>query len=249
MNPLLTNEKITGFEAGYGFRSSYFAANVNLYQTTWDDRVVSGSLSSGDGFYQYSGVKQLHKGVEIDFTARPTKNLQLNGYTSIGDWKYDGNASQTVYDDNQNVVAEGDPLYLDGVKVGDAAQFTVGFGGRYEFAKGLSIDADYNHYDNLYAGFLPTDSEFSTANNRGSVQLPAYGLLDGGFTFDWQVNEDYKLVLRLNVNNVLDEEYISESLTNIHVEDGVDTYKGVSVENQAYFGFGRTWNFSIRMKF
>tara|TARA_R110002051_G_scaffold111608_2_gene184206 strand:+ start:5106 stop:7727 length:2622 start_codon:yes stop_codon:yes gene_type:complete len=249
VNPLLTNEKITGFEAGYGFRSSYFAANVNLYQTTWDDRVVSGSLSSGDGFYQYSGVKQLHKGVEIDFTARPTKNLQLNGYTSIGDWKYDGNASQTVYDDNQNVVAEGDPLYLDGVKVGDAAQFTVGFGGRYEFAKGLSIDADYNHYDNLYAGFLPTDSEFSTANNRGSVQLPAYGLLDGGFTFDWQVNEDYKLVLRLNVNNVLDEEYISESLTNIHVEDGVDTYKGVSVENQAYFGFGRTWNFSIRMKF
>jgi outer membrane receptor protein involved in Fe transport len=63
------------------------------------------------------------------------------------------------------------------------------------------------------------------------------------------VNEDYKLVLRLNINNVLDEEYISESLTNIHAEAGDETYKGVNVANRAYFGFGRTWNVSIRMKF
>ena len=249
VNPLLTNEKITGIEAGYGFRSSVFAANINVYQTVWDDRVVSGSLSSGDGFYQYQGVKQLHKGVEVDFTARPIQGLQFNGYTSIGQWEYDGNASQTVYDDNQNVIAEGDPLYLNGVKVGDAAQFTFGLGGRYEFLRGLSIDADYNHYDNLYAGFLPTDSEFATPDNRGSVKLPSYGLLDSGLTYDWKVNENYDLVLRLNVNNVLDETYISESLTNRHAEAGDETYKGVNVDNQVYFGFGRTWNFSIRLKF
>jgi hypothetical protein len=249
VNPLLTNEKITGFEAGYGFRSSVFSANVNLYRTTWDDKVESGSLSTGDGFFQYQGLKQLHSGVEVDFALRPAQNLQFNGYTSIGKWEYDGNASQTVYDDDQNVIAEGDPLYLDGVKVGDGAQFTIGVGGRYEFVRGLSIDADYNHYDELYAGFLPTDDEFATANNRGSVKLPSFGLLDTGLTYDWKVNEDYKLVLRLNINNVLDEEYISESLTNIHVEAGDETYKGVNVANQAYFGFGRTWNVSIRMKF
>ncbi|MEH6680748.1 MAG: TonB-dependent receptor [Sediminicola sp.] len=249
VNPLLTNEKITGFEAGYGFRSSIFSANVNLYQTTWDDRVVSGTLSTGEGFYQFQGVKQLHSGVEVDFTLRPMQNLRFNGYTSIGKWEYDGNATQTVYDDDQNVIAEGDPLYLDGVKVGDGAQFTVGVGGRYEFVKGLSIDADYNHYDELYAGFLPTDDEFTTPDNRGSVKLPSFGLLDTGFTYDWKVNTNYNLVLRLNVNNVLDEEYISESLTNIHAEAGDETYKGVNVENQAFFGFGRTWNVSVRLKF
>lgn len=249
VNPLLTNEKITGLEAGYGFRSSFFAANVNVYQTSWDDRVVSGALSQGEGFYQYQGVKQLHSGVEVDFTARPTNNIQLTGYTSIGKWEYDGDATQTIYDDNQNVIAEGDPLYLDGVKVGDAAQFTVGFGGRYQFAKGLSVDANYNHYDNLYAGFLPTDDEFATPNNRGSVKLPSYGLLDAGFTFDWVVSPKYKLVFRANVNNVLDEEYIAESLTNIHAEAGDVTYNGVNVQNQAYFGFGRTWNVSLRLKF
>jgi outer membrane receptor protein involved in Fe transport len=249
VNPLLTNEKITGFEAGYGLRTSTFRANLNVYHTTWDDRVVSGSLSSGDGFYQFQGVKQVHQGVEFDFTFRPTSELMFKGFTSIGKWEYDGDATQTVYDDNQNVVAEGDPLYLDGVKVGDAAQTTIGLGGRYEFIKGLSIDADWYKYDDLYASFVPTDSEFSTPDNRGSVQLPSFSLLDAGITYDWKINDDYGLVLRLNVNNVLDEEYISESLTNRHVETGVDTYKGVAVNNQVYFGYGRTWNLSMRFKF
>ena len=249
VNPLLTNEKITGFEAGYGFRGSIFAANVNAYHTTWADRVVSGSLSSGDGFYQYQGVTQIHQGIELDFTLKPTSELMFKGFASVGDWKYDGNATQTVYDDNQNVVAEGDPLYLDGTKVGDAAQTSWGVSGRYEFLKGLSADADFYSYNDLYASFVPTDSEFSTPNNRGSVKLPSYSLLDAGLTYDWKINDDYGLVLRLNVNNVLDEEYISESLTNRHAAPGDETYKGVALNNQVYFGYGRTWNFSMRLKF
>ena len=189
VNPLLTNEKITGIEAGYGFRGNTFAANVNVYHTTWDDRVVSGSLSSGDGFYQYQGVTQVHKGIEVDFTFKPTSELMFKGFTSIGDWKYDGNATQTVYDDNQNVIAQGDPLYLDGTKVGYAAQTTSGSGGRYEFVRGLSLDADWYQYDDLYALFQPTDKEFSTLNNRGSVKLPSYSLLDAGLTYDWRIND------------------------------------------------------------
>lgn len=249
VNPLLTNEKITGFEGGYGFRGNSFAANVNVYHTTWADRVVSGGLSSGEGFYQYQGVEQVHQGVEVDFTYKPTVDFMLKGFASLGDWKYNGNATQTVYDDNQNVVAEGDPLYLDGTKVGDAAQTSFGLGAKYTFVKGLSIDADYLSYDDLYAAFQPTDSEFATENNRGAVKLPSYSLVDAGLTYDWRVNENYNLVLRLNVNNVFDEEYIAESLTNIHAEAGDTTYKGVSVQNQAYFGYGRTWNFSMRLKF
>jgi len=220
-----------------------------VYQTIWDDRVESGSLSEGEGFYQYQGLKQVHRGIEIDFTARPVQGLEFTGYTSIGNWEYDGNATQTVYDDDQNVIREGDPLYLDGVKVGDAAQFTLGIGGRYDIYGGLGIDANYNYYNNLYAGFQPTDEEFANPENRGSVKLPSFGLLDTGLTYDWKLTGNYGLVLRLNVNNILDETYISESLTNIHSEPGDETYKDVNINNQVYFGFGRTWNFSIRFKF
>ncbi|MEZ4840150.1 MAG: carboxypeptidase-like regulatory domain-containing protein [Flavobacteriaceae bacterium] len=249
VNPLLTNEKITGFEAGYGFRGNMLAMNLNVYHTTWADRVVSGSLSSGEGFYQFQGVTQAHQGVEFDFTFKPVEGLQFKGYASVGKWEYDGDATQTIYDDNQNVIAEGDPLYLDGVKVGDAAQTSFGIEGSYKFQSGLGFDASWSQFNDLYASFLPTDAEFTTPNNRGSVKLPNYGLMDAGITYDWKVNDKHNLVLRLNVNNVLDELYIAESQTNIHTETGVDTYKGVSVANQVYFGFGRTWNFSMRFKF
>jgi len=253
INPLLTNEKITGFEAGYGFRGQEFAANVNAYHTTWDDRVISGSyrLDSGaDGFYNYQGVKQVHMGLEMDFTYRPTTDLHFNGYASIGKWEYDGNASKTVFDDDLNEVeGEAGSLYLDGVKVGDAAQLSLGLGARYNFLNGFRIDADWNFYDKLYAGFLPTDSEFETADNRGSVELPSYSLLDAGLSYDWKFAEKYKLVFRLNVNNVFDKTYIAESSTNIHAEEGDETYKGINVSNKAYFGFGRTWNFSVRLNF
>jgi len=249
VNPLLTNEKITGFEAGYGLRTNTFAANINVYHTTWADRVISGSLSSSEeGFYQYEGVEQVHQGVELDFTFKPTSELMFKGFASFGNWEYGQDAKYKTFDPDQNLIDEG-TIYLDGVKVGDAAQTSYGLGGRYEFVRGLSIDADWYSYDNLYAAFLPSDTEFKTADNRGAVKLPSYNLLDAGLTYDWRINDGYSLVLRLNVNNVLDEEYISESLTNIHVASGVDTYKGVSVKNQAYFGYGRTWNFSMRLKF
>ena len=249
VNPLLTNEKITGIEAGYGLRTSTFAANVNVYHTTWADRVISGSLSSSeDGFYQYVGITQVHKGAELDFTYRPIPTLKFTGFASFGNWEYSKNAKYKTFDPDQNLTGEGD-IYLKGVKVGDAAQTSYGLGARWEFVKGLSIDADWYSYDNLYAAFLPTDNEFKTANNRGAVKLPSYNLVDSGLTYDWRINSGYNLVLRLNVNNLFDEEYIAESLTNRHVEAGDDTYKGVSVKNQAYFGFGRTWNFSMRLKF
>ncbi len=37
INPNLENEKVSSVEVGYGFRSSIFNANVNLYNTVWDD--------------------------------------------------------------------------------------------------------------------------------------------------------------------------------------------------------------------
>ena len=43
VNPLTSNEKILGFEAGYNFKSKRFNASLNAYRTSWEDRVVSSS--------------------------------------------------------------------------------------------------------------------------------------------------------------------------------------------------------------
>jgi outer membrane receptor protein involved in Fe transport len=57
------------------------------------------------------------------------------------------------------------------------------------------------------------------------------------------------LSLRANINNLLDTEYIAESNTNIHASSGATTWNGVDVRNSVWFGFGTTWNASLKYRF
>ena len=73
--------------------------------------------------------------------------------------------------------------------------------------------------------------------------------------------KDKSVNFRINVNNVLDKIYIAESRTNIFADDFVSgtsgptytsagkTYDGVATANSVFFGFGRTWNFTLNYDF
>ena len=81
------------------------------------------------------------------------------------------------------------------------------------------------------------------------MKLPAYSLIDLGFTtrFDLFGNA---ASFRFNVNNLLDAVYIAESNTNIHASsDETQNWNGINTANSVWFGFGRTWNASLRYNF
>ena len=154
-------------------------------------------------------------------------------------------------------------MYLNGVKVGDAAQTTAALGAAYKVTNGLKIDANYRYADRLYAAISPAN--FTAENNKGSLQLPSFGLLDAGVSYKMELgkNKSESLNFRFNMNNVLDKVYIAESKTNIFADDNVSStnpslgtyasnnrlYNGVANANQVFFGFGRTWNLSVAYKF
>ncbi|HQZ26282.1 MAG TPA: TonB-dependent receptor [Flavobacterium sp.] len=257
------NEKILGLEAGYGFRSKMFNAKLNLYYTAWDDRYqrsTDPSSTNRNGYYDANGVNETHSGVEVELNSKPLPKLSINGMFSYGIWEYNGNATYERFDQNNVKIGSGD-LYLDNAKVGDAAQMTASLGASYEVLTRVFLDANYRFQDNLYAAFEP--GRQSSATNKGTLELPSYGLMDAGFSYKMLVgkNNSNSLNFRLNVNNVLDEVYISESRTNIFADDFVSgtsgatwasagrTYNGVANGNQVFFGFGRTWNFSLRYNF
>ncbi|WP_035653020.1 TonB-dependent receptor domain-containing protein [Flavobacterium sp. ASV13] len=275
VNPNLTNEKILGFEAGYGFRSKYFTANVNLYNTNWDDRYLKGNalpanaipgLPANTTYTEYVGLNEVHSGVEFEGSSNITDRLKVTGMFSYGIWEYKGNATANAYYTADNTPVPGytgATIYMDGVKVGDAAQMTASLGASYEVLTRFFLDANINYNDNLYAGINPVS--FTSATNKGSLQLPAYGLVDAGWSYKMLVgqNKDKSVNFRLNINNVFDRTYIAESRTNIFADDNVSStnaalgtyasnnrlYKGVADANQVFFGFGRTWNFSLRYDF
>ncbi len=270
VNPLTSNEKIFGLEGGYTFKSKFISGSVNAYRTSWKDRVVSSSrvvtlptetigttvLTQGDLVYKSNlGVEQIHSGVEVDFIVKPTTKLDIKGFASIGNWEYNGSSITRQIDENQNVLTE-TLVDVDGGKVGDAAQTTWGLGAKYEVLRGLSVDADWRTYDKLYA---------SVGAVKENLLLPTYDLVDAGVSYKLLLGKNKKdnLTLRVNINNLFDEVYLSELSSNIKTTDNISTtnpslgtyqsngrvYNGIADGNQGFFGLGRTWNVSLRYNF
>ena len=246
INPDLQNERIESVEIGYGYIGNGLKFNINAYSTNWGNRFVTRSLSNQqgvDGTAQFRNIDVTHKGIEFEgtYTLGSTK---LRGMLSVGDWRYTKDFEAELFDENQQSVGTG-KLYLKGAKVGDAAQTTALLGIDQRLGDKVRVDLDYRFVDNLFADYSITDSAFTSPDNDGALKLPSFGLLDLGATFfagnGWS--------LRANINNLLDETYIAESNSNIHADADSTTWNDIDTRNSVWFGFGRTWNVSLKYKF
>lgn len=268
LNPNLENEKVIGAEVGYGYLNNNLVLNLDLYRTSWADRFASVSetfeftnpadpndVAEVRGVANLEGIKQVHMGIEFEGKYQMNDRFSIHGMLSIGNWEYKGDIQADYFTDSQDPVVnpftgeQVDPaiLELDGVKVGDAAQFTASIGAEVFIYENLSVDSDFRFADNLYADFEATD-----ITTQGVVELPSYSLVDAGLSYSLEADflgKGNSIDFRLNVNNVFDTIYISESDTNNFIEAGDPVYEGISATNRVYFGFGRTWNARISYNF
>lgn len=258
VNQYAENEDIVGLELGYKFVSEFIDINVNAYKTTWENRVTGSSkmatakdvekynpdadpaiLNVGEYIYTSNyGTKQDHKGIELDFVARPLYNLEVRGFASVGDWKY-RNSANTLVRNEARVVLEEKSTNLDGAKVGDAAQTVFGLGFKYKIIPNLAVDVDYRYYDDLY----------SSRQQLDNLQLPSYQLFDAGVSYALDLNTKNRLSFRVNVNNLLDTKYISQLSTATQRTENSKTFKGIDTTNQGLMGWGRTWSVSAKFTF
>jgi len=212
-----------------------------LYRTSWQDKAYQASYSRNDStfFTNVIGIDALHQGIEVDVAIAPVKGLNILGNVSLGDWVWKGQGIGFEFDDNNDVI---DTLnvYADGLKVGDAAQTSFYLGADYKFDFGLSLDAGFLFRDKFYTEFDITDVQAKPENvdDVQPLRLPSYGLVDAGISYTYKLNTDSKIRLRLNVDNVLDELYVADA------EDDANLYRA-----NGLFGFGRTWNASVKYYF
>lgn len=257
LNPLTENEEILGLELGYGFKSQYFSANLNGYYTTWGNRVDTSSDRmeingvEEEVFTNFTGIEQTHYGVELDFTVKPMEKLNVNGFASVGNWEYSDNPNQDVYLESDLSLITGlsnKKSYVDGEKIGDAPQTSFGLGADYEIIEGLTIDANWFYYADLYASIDAVSFVDKDAKNE-VVKLPNYDIVRAGVSYHLPFNNGTSLDFRVNVDNLFNEVYLTSLSTNKPVEEGVETYKGINVENRGYFGFDRQWSFGVKYNF
>ncbi len=237
----ILNENILAFEAGYGYRSKKFSANVNGYYTYWENKPFPFGVAVPDPndptqFIRanVNGMDALHMGIEFDGVYKIFKNLAIEGMISLGDWTWQ--SSETI-----NVVGQTFEFDAKGVHVGDAAQSTYAAAIRYEPIRNSYIKLKYTYFDRYYSDFDP----FSLTGGNGgteSWQIPSYGLLSvhAGYRVKF---ENSNLVFRGNIFNALNQFYISDARNNQNGSDFAASSAGV------FFGQGVRFNVSVGFEF
>jgi outer membrane receptor protein involved in Fe transport len=172
--------------------------------------------------------------LELDASYRPFINWLIKGYTSIGDWKYDGESPVNVRDENSSAVVDRLDVDLTGAKIGSAPQFSAGLSTTYDIILNkFSVDLDWNYYSDLYAEVDAADVAEASLDGESyeSEKINHFGVVDMGATYNFSIGNQ-TLGFRGNVYNVFDKEYFSEK----------------SSDNYLY-GNGTTWNFSVKYTF
>lgn len=240
LNEEAENEKVFSAEIGYGYRSENFSANVNLYHTKWLDKSLSGSTvnftTQERFYYNLLGMDALHQGLEIDFKYNLTNALSVTGMASIGDWQWKSNVSGVIRDEAGDPIGSPIDVFADGLKVGDAAQTTFALGANYKITSKSQMYIDFNYAGDMYSSYDVT--------NRGSADLPdlwevpSFSLVDIGLSHGFNIGV-FDARLNGKINNLFNTEYISDS-------DDID---GTSAAAYVYYGTGRTYSVSLKVKF
>jgi outer membrane receptor for monomeric catechols len=246
LNPDLKNETVTGFEMGYGYNSGKLKLNANVYYTSWKDRFLSDGVTvAGErGTANYYGIEQVHSGLELDGKFDLSSFVSVQGMLSLGNYEYGSDVTAGVFDSSRKYLGDA-TLFLNGVKVGDAAQTTSRLNLEVKPTDLFKFNVSMFSASNLFANFNPED--FDTAGDQ-AMMLPAYELFDFGASYNLSIAGEMVYV-RLNVNNLFDNAYISESATNIMANPGDPTFLGVNTDNRAFPGWGRSWNLGFTYRF
>jgi hypothetical protein len=248
-------QQVYAGEMGFGARFGKFAGNLNMYYTVWKNKPPSytPTITTPDGTFTYEllGLNTVLAGVEFDGKWVPTKNLQVEGLASIGNWK--NSSAGTVYLYDQNYVLQDTITYsAKNIHIGDAAQTQLGAAIKWQPFNGFYVKPRFTYFGRQYANFDPialtviTNSSgvvVSDNRDRESWKMPAYGLLDLNMGYELKEQVEKRVIIvsfNISVNNILDARYISDGQNGINFD---------ASSALVYMGMGRRWTAGMRFNF
>jgi len=256
----IKNEKVKAIELGYSYVLPRMTFNFNAYYTVWENKPADRRQFINDSIdpeIRYSininNMNALHKGVELEFAYRISKNLTIESLLSLGDWNWTSKDTALIYNDNNQLIGER-PFDARGLYVGDAAQFQNRESIRWEIIRGLYVSGSFTWFGKHYAEFNPLDYNPSVPNSpsfddegnpRQSWKIPNYYMVDVNAGYSWNI-KDVNFQLRGSVLNLLNDKYITDAQNN-------DSYLGQASSGfdansaSVFMGMGRRFIVSLKV--
>lgn len=273
------NEIINSFEIGYNYSRFPFSLNVNAYYTDWNNRPLDELLrvviEDAQGVERIlraniQSMSAVHMGFEVDGGYQINDMFTVEGFFSLGDWRWDSSEDALILiDDETNrpyLDGEGEVVTVSynaaGVSVGDAPQTMVGAALKWQ-VKDFYIKPRFTWFARHFADFDPFSLNGEN-EGRQSWEIPAYGLLDLHAGYSFKV-KDSQIDLRLSGFNLLNTIYIINAQNNdvfpfylYRGDNGQynDQLRYNFTESNfdassasVYMGYGARGNLSIRVRF
>ncbi len=251
--PNLTTEKVNSIEGGYAYNTSKIRVNANYYLTFWKDRTTLFDITNADQTTDgddvnllpgdqvpiiLNGLVSRHEGAEVEFKYNATTNLEINGYVSYGDWKWDNSVTvETTFEENGQENTVETEVDLKGFPVGTAAQTTAGIGVHYKGIRNMYIGGRWNYFDRISVRYSPEDvaDGFITPDViDGAFDDYSTFQIYAGRYFDF--GENVRGRLSASVQNVFNEKYVRWS-----------SYFFNQFQNA--YGFPRTYTIGLMIEF
>ena len=237
-------EGISSAEIGYGISYPSLKVTLNAYYTLWANKTTT-STSRPDNETIYSNVRNVsarHVGVELSVAQEISRRVQLNAAISLGDWRWTGQGllNETREDGSPrypDVVDQ--PVFLNNVHVGDAAQNQFQLGLRYEPFRGAYIRPSFLLFTKYYSDFNP-ETILEPTSSADSYRLPTSRNLDLhlGYDFKPAFGDRVRFGLKGSILNVLNEFYFTDVSNRLNLNTSV-------AKLQAFFNRGRTFTVGL----
>jgi hypothetical protein len=259
------NEKFISSEAGVNYSSGIFAVKASAYNTDWQDRNLTKSVTSGQGdsgdtdVIFLSGINQNHKGIEVEATIQPHKQLRLDATVSVGTWKFagdaDGNYQEDEFNEAGQVIGQKTTPYtyaLDGLYVGDMPQSMFVLKTTLDPIPGLRLQAIYNSYSENYSDWSPGAREYdgsdADADREQVWKAPGYSKIDLHASYKLPSIGGYDLTAFGHVFNATDATFIQDAVDHSQYNSyGDKTHAAHNAE--VFLGIPRTFNLGIAVNF
>jgi hypothetical protein len=258
------NEKFLHNEIGANFGTQTLGVRVSAYDTDWQDRNLTKSVTTGQGssgdtdIIFLRGVNQKHQGLEVETKVKPNDMVELDFIASFGNWKFDGDAEGTYQENEYN--SEGQVIglttteyqyALDGLYVGDMPQTSYIFGLTLKPLKGLRLQALYKTYDKNYSDWSPSAREYDgSADDADRAQVweaPGYSKLDLHASYKLPI-KDYDISLTGHVFNALDEVFVQDAVDNSQY-NGWGSKQHLPHNAEVFLGTPRYANIGVTINF